>query len=57
MLIENLILIVATVVYSLVATLVILKVLDIIPGLGLRSTETEEDEGLDVSDHGENAYG
>ena len=57
LLIENLILIVATVVYSLVATLVILKVLDIIPGLGLRSTETEEDEGLDVSDHGENAYG
>ncbi|MQG07446.1 MAG: ammonium transporter [SAR202 cluster bacterium] len=57
LLIENLILIVATVVYSLVATLVILKVLDIIPGLGLRSTEAEEDEGLDVSDHGENAYG
>ncbi|MQG17326.1 MAG: ammonium transporter [SAR202 cluster bacterium] len=57
LLIENLILIVATVVYSLVATLVILKVLDIIPGLGLRPTEAEEDEGLDVSDHGENAYG
>ena len=56
LLIENIILIIATVIYSLVATLVILKVLDIIPGLGLRSSEAEEDAGLDISDHGEAAY-
>ena len=56
LLIDNIILIIATVIYSLVATLVILKVLDIIPGLGLRSSEAEEDAGLDISDHGEAAY-
>lgn len=43
-------------VYSLVVTLILLKALDIIPGLGLRSTESEEDLGLDVSDHGERGY-
>ncbi len=56
LLIDNIILIIATVIYSLVATLVILKVLDIIPGLGLRSSEAEEDAGLDIGDHGEAAY-
>ena len=56
LLIENIILIVATFAYSLIATLIILKILDIIPGLGLRSTESEEDEGLDISDHGERAF-
>jgi len=44
------------VLYSLIATLIILKVLDKIPGLGLRSSESEEDIGLDISDHGESAY-
>ena len=44
------------IVTSLVVTLILLKALDIIPGLGLRSTESEEDQGLDVSDHGERGY-
>lgn len=56
LLFNNFVLIVATVLYSLIATLIILKVLDIIPGLGLRSSESEEDTGLDISDHGESAY-
>ncbi len=46
----------ATLVYSLVVSLVILKVLDVIPGLGLRISEREEDEGLDLVAHGERAY-
>ena len=37
-------------------SLVILKALDVIPGLGLRVTDHEEDEGLDVASHGEIAY-
>ena len=56
LLVNNLILVVSTIIYSLVISLVILKILDIIPGLGLRSTESEEDDGLDVSDHGEEGY-
>ena len=47
---------VATIAYSGVLTFVILKVLDVIPGLGLRADEPEEDSGLDVSFHGERAY-
>jgi Amt family ammonium transporter len=46
----------ATIAYSGVATFVILKILDVIPGLGLRATEREEDTGLDVAYHGERAY-
>ncbi|MBI4281971.1 MAG: ammonium transporter [Chloroflexi bacterium] len=46
----------ATYAYSFVVTLVILKVLDAIPGLGLRVSEHQEDEGLDVVAHGERAY-
>ena len=46
----------ATVAYSGLMTFVILKVLDLTPGLGLRAAETEEDSGLDVSFHGERAY-
>ena len=56
LLVENIILVIVTVVYSLIVTLILLKVLDIIPGLGLRSDESEEDQGLDVSDHGERGY-
>ena len=56
LLIENIIMIIATFVYSLVVSLIILKILDVIPGLGLRSTESEEDAGLDISDHGERAF-
>lgn len=46
----------ATFGYSLVVSLVLLKVLDVIPGLGLRVSEREEDEGLDIVAHGERAY-
>ena len=34
----------------------ILKGLDLIPGLGLRVSERDEDEGLDLVAHGERAY-
>ena len=54
--IDNLVMIAATVGYSFLVTYVVLKVLDKIPGLGLRSSEADEDQGLDVSDHGETAY-
>jgi Amt family ammonium transporter len=43
-----------TLVYSLIATLVILRVLDLV--LGLRVSEEEERVGLDMSQHGERAY-
>ena len=46
----------ATIAYSFVVTFVILKILDVIPGLGLRADEADEDAGLDVSLHGERAY-
>jgi Amt family ammonium transporter len=46
----------ATIGYSLVVTLVILKVLDVIPGLGLRASEKDEDQGLDITLHGERAF-
>ena len=48
--------VVVTIAYSLIVTLIILKVLDIIPRLGLRVTEQEENEGLDISSHGERSY-
>ena len=56
LLVENFIMIVSTVVYSLIVSIVILKILDMIPGLGLRSEENEEDQGLDLSDHSERGY-
>jgi Amt family ammonium transporter len=46
----------ATIFYSLAMSLIILKILDIIPGLGLRVSEQEEDTGLDISNHGERSY-
>tara|TARA_Y100001936_G_scaffold14741_1_gene12720 strand:- start:745 stop:1917 length:1173 start_codon:yes stop_codon:yes gene_type:complete len=46
----------ATIVYSFIVTFIILKILDVIPGLGLRSDEADEDAGLDVALHGERAY-
>ncbi len=52
----NAIAVVATVAYSGIVTFVILKILDVIPGLGLRANDAEEDVGLDVSHHGERAY-
>ncbi len=48
--------VVATLAYSGVATFIILKVLDVIPGLGLREDEHAEDVGLDLAVHGERAY-
>ena len=48
--------VVATMAYAFVATLVILKVLDIIPGLGLRVSPAAEDAGLDIAAHGERAF-
>ncbi len=53
---NNAIAIVAVMGYSFIGTLVILKILDIIPGLGLRAESQEEDTGLDISHHGERAY-
>ena len=46
----------ATIAYSFIASLIILFALDKIPGLGLRISEREEDEGLDLVSHGERAY-
>ena len=48
--------VVATMAYSFVVTLVILKVLDLIPGLGLRVSPEAEDVGLDIAAHGERAF-
>ena len=48
--------VIATMAYSFVASLIILKVLDLIPGLGLRVSERDEGTGLDVAAHGERAY-
>ena len=48
--------VVATMAYSFVVTLVILKVLDLIPGLGLRVAPDAEDAGLDIAAHGERAF-
>ncbi len=47
--------VIATLLWSGIVTLIILKVLDAIPGLGLRAPEHEEDEGMDVTAHGERA--
>jgi len=52
----NVIAVLATIAYSFVVTFIILKILDVIPGLGLRADEADEDAGLDVSLHGERAY-
>ena len=45
----------AVLVYDAAMTFIILKVVDMI--VGLRPTEEEEREGLDISQHGERAYG
>jgi len=55
-LVTNVIAVLATIGYSLVVTFVILKILDVIPGLGLRADDGEEDAGLDITYHGERAY-
>ena len=52
----NAVAVLSTIAYSFVVTFVILKILDVIPGLGLRADDAAEDAGLDVSLHGERAY-
>ena len=47
--------VVATLIYSGVVSFVILFILDRIPGLGLRASESDEDLGLDLASHGEQA--
>ncbi len=44
----------ATVVYDLIVTLILLKIVDII--IGLRVTDDEESEGLDIALHDERGY-
>ena len=46
----------ATFLYSGIMTFIILKVLDIIPGLGLQEPENIEMSGLDANVHGERGY-
>ena len=46
----------ATVGYSFGVTIVILMILDKVPGLGLRASESDEDNGVDISFHGERGY-
>ena len=45
-----------TLAYSGIATFIILFILDKIPGLGLRESETDEDQGLDLAAHGEQGF-
>jgi len=47
--------VVATLIYSGIVTLIIMFILDKIPGLGLRADESDEDIGLDLASHGEQA--
>lgn len=54
--VTQLVAVAATIGYSFVVTVIILKVLDLVPGLGLRVDEGEEDHGLDLSSHGERAF-
>ena len=54
--VTQLVAVVATAAYSFLVTLIILKALDLVPGLGLRVAEGDEDQGLDLSAHGERAF-
>ena len=54
--VANLIAVIVTLLYSGIVSFVILFVLDKIPGLGLRISETDEDIGIDISAHGERGY-
>ena len=40
--------------FTAICTFIILKIIDVI--IGLRVTQDEEQEGLDISQHGEKAY-
>jgi Amt family ammonium transporter len=46
--------VVATLVYTAIATFVILKIVDVL--VGLRVTDEEETEGLDINQHDERGY-
>jgi Amt family ammonium transporter len=46
--------VIATIVFTAVATFVILKIVDVL--LGLRVTEEQETEGLDINQHDERGY-
>ena len=46
--------VVATVIYTAIVSLILLKLIDVI--IGLRVTEEEETEGLDISLHDERGY-
>ena len=46
---------VAVLIYTFVLSYVILFVLDKIPGLGLRVSQSSESQGLDLAEHGEQA--
>lgn len=50
----QLIMIGAVAAFSMICTWIILKIIDVV--MGLRVTKDEEQEGLDVSQHGEKAY-
>lgn len=51
--VANIIAVVATLAYSGIVSFIILFILDKIPGLGLRISESDEDVGIDISAHGE----
>ena len=52
--IEQIIAVVATLVYGFIVSAVILKALDMV--MGLRVSETDEDIGTDLTSHGERGY-
>jgi Amt family ammonium transporter len=52
--IEQIIAVVATLVYGFIVSAVILKVLDAV--MGLRVSESDEDTGTDLTSHGERGY-
>ena len=47
--------VVSTLLWSGIVTFIILKILQVFPGLGLRAPEKDEDQGMDVAAHGERA--
>jgi len=46
--------VIATIVWSGIVAFIMFKIVDMV--IGLRVTEEEEREGLDISSHGETAY-
>jgi Amt family ammonium transporter len=54
LLVAQVVSVLATIVYSFVVTFILLKLVD--ATLGLRATQDDEIQGLDLSQHGERAY-